>query len=295
MPRRILYITAAVLALFALLFSGFAYLSTHTLHKDIPLTNERELKVDLDAGFGDVTIAKGNPSMVVVADITTEKENDLSDFFDYESREGIGYLSINTNAEVKSHSRHHSLNLDGFHSNSWDMKFSDAIPISFELGLGLGEGNLDLTGLNVKDLNLSAGASSVKLRFDKPNKNVIENMTIESGLSKFEGEGLCNANFNRMKFEGGVGSYTLDFSGELKKEVDVKIEVGLGSLIVYIPEDVGAKIIYEKNWIAHFDLDKDFTEKEENNYYSSNYRTADGKMNIRIEAGLGAVKVRRVR
>jgi hypothetical protein len=295
MQARTLYIAAGALALFALLFSGFAYVSTHAFHKDIPLTTERELKVTLDAGFGDVSISRGKSSVVVDADISTEKDNDLGDYFDYVSREGIGYLTVNTNAEVRSHSHKHSINFDGFHSNTWDMKFTDAIPISFELGLGLGEGDIDLTGLNVKDLKLSAGASSVKLRFDRPNKSVIENMTIESGLSKFEGEGLCNANFNRMKFEGGVGSYTLDFSGELKKEVDVNIEVGLGSLIVYIPEDIGAKIIYEKNWIAHFDLDKDFTEKEEDNYYSSNYRSAEGKMNIRVEAGLGAVKIRRVR
>ncbi len=295
MTLRPVYITLAAVALFALLFSGFAYVSSHFYHKAIPLTNERELKVTLDAGFGDVTISRGKSSTIVDADITTEKENPVSDFFDYTPRGGIGYLSVNTNANEESHSRHHSINFDGFHSNTWDMKFTDAIPISFELGLGLGSGNIDLSGLDVKDLKLSAGASSVQLRFDKPNKSVIENLTIESGLSKFEGKGLCNANFNRLKFEGGVGSYTLDFDGELKREVDVDIEVGLGSLIVYIPENIGAKIIYEKNWIAHFDLDKEFNEAEENNYYSANYRTAEGKMNIRVEAGLGAIKIRRER
>ncbi|MBI2474511.1 MAG: hypothetical protein HYV68_02305 [Candidatus Taylorbacteria bacterium] len=75
----------------------------------------------------------------------------------------------------------------------------------------------------MKDFNLSAGASSVKLRFDEPNTSVIEDMSIEAGLSKFTGEGLGNANFNHFKFEGGVGSYTLDFSGKLDHEVDVDV------------------------------------------------------------------------
>ena len=78
---------------------------------------------------------------------------------------------------------------------------------------------------------------------------------------------------------------------KLTKEVDVDIDVGLGSLTVKIPEEIGARIIYEKSWIAHIDLTRDFTEQQENNYYSSNYRTAAGKMNIKIDAGLGSVNI----
>ncbi|MBI3364446.1 MAG: hypothetical protein HY033_06010, partial [Ignavibacteriae bacterium] len=208
-------------------------------------------------------------------------------------RDEVGYLEVNTSADVRSHAKKHSINFEGFKSNTWEMRFPDGIPISFELGLGLGKGDFDMTGLNVKDLKLSAGASSVSLQFNKPNKNVIEDLTIESGLSKFDGEGLCNANFNHLKFEGGVGSYTLDFSGELKKEVDVDIEVGLGSLVVRVPENIGVKVIYEKSLLAHINLDRSFTEQGENNYFSPNYRSAPGRMNIRIDAGLGSVKVKR--
>ena len=174
------------------------------------------------------------------------------------------------------------------------MHFPEGIPISFELGLGLGRGNFDLTDLNVKDLKLSAGASSVSLKFDRQNKSVIEDLTIESGLSKFEGKGLCNANFNHLSFEGGVGSYALDFSGTLKKEVDVDIEVGLGSLVIYVPEEIGVKIIYEKSLLAHISLDQSLEDRGNNNYFSPNYRTAQGRMNIHIEAGLGSIKVKRI-
>ncbi len=286
----LVYIAAGACAILLFLV-GFRFMSGYSYHKQVPLTSERELKVTLDGGFGDVTISRGSSSVVLDADISNEAEGDGEKCFEYVPRAGIGYLTINTNADLSSHSGRHSFRFSGFHSNSCDLRFTDAVPISFELGFGLGSGNIDLTGLDVKDLRISAGASSVRLRFDKPNKSVIEDLTIESGLSKFEGEGLNNANFNRLKFEGGVGSYKLDFSGELKKEVDAQIEVGFGSLVVDIPETVGAKIMYEKNWFSHVELDHDFSQEEENNYYSSNYRTAAGKMNIRIEAGLGSVVV----
>src|ERR1041384_2025166 len=276
-----------------LLASGFVFLASHHYHKAGPMGSERELKLTLEAGFGNVAIANGGSSAILDADIETGRENSLSDLLDYSVRDRIGYITVNANSDSRSHGHRHSVNFEGFGSENWKMRLTDAVPISFDISLGLGKGEFDFSGMQVKDLKLSAGASSVWMAFDKPNKSVIEDLTIESGLSKFSAEGLCNANFNHMKFEGGVGSYRLDFSGKLTKEVDVDIQVGLGSLTVRIPEDVGARIIYEKSWIAHINLARDFSEQQEDNYYSSNYRTAAGKMNIKIDAGLGSVKIER--
>jgi hypothetical protein len=275
---------------------GFvAYKAVNKYHKAIPLSDERELKVTVEAGYGTVEISKGDASNVLDANIETESEQHLPELINYSKRNGIGYLDVSVNADkqVREENSSHSFTLSGFESNYWNMRFTDAVPISFDVELGLGKGNFDFTGLRVKDLNLSAGASSVYLKFDAPNKNVIEDMTIESGLSKFHGDRLCNANFNHMRFEGGVGSYILDFGGELKKEVDVDIEVGLGSLTIIIPENIGARIIYEKNWISHIELHRSIAEAEENNYYTSNYASAKGKMNMRVEAGFGSVKIKR--
>jgi hypothetical protein len=275
---------------------GFvAYKVLNKYHRNIPLADEKELKVTVEAGYGTVNIARGSASTVLDANIESEGEQNLEDLITYSKRNGIGYLdvSINADKETRGERTSHTFNFNGFESNNWNMRFTDAVPISFDVELGLGKGLIDLTDLRVKDLNLSAGASSVTLNFGTPNKSVIEDLTIESGLSKFQGNSLCNANFNHLKFEGGVGSYVLDFGGELKKEVDVDIEVGLGSLTIVIPEDIGARIIYEKNWISHIDLDHSINEREENNYYTSNYATAKGKMNMRVEAGFGTVKIRR--
>jgi uncharacterized protein DUF2154 len=274
-----------------ILASGFVFFASHHYHKEVPLGDERELKVTLSAGFGNVAIAKGATSAILDAGIETNRETDLGQLIDYSVRDRVGYLSINANNDAKTKSHKHSVNFEGFGSESWNLNLTDAVPISFDISLGLGRGDFDFSGMRVKDLRISAGASSVWMTFERPNKSVIEDLTIESGLSKFSAEGLCNANFNHMKFEGGVGSYVLDFGGKLTKEVDVDIDVGLGSLTVKIPEEIGARIIYEKSWIAHIDLTRDFTEQQENNYYSSNYRTAAGKMNIKIDAGLGSVNI----
>ncbi len=289
------YIPLIIFISIILLTLGFVFKKSEKFRKEIKSTNEQELKVNIQAGFGNIRIERGTPATILQTTVNAELKNDLDRYFDYIIRDKTGYLNINTTETIKKKSKkkEYSFHLSELKDNDWNMEFTDVIPISFDIELGMGRGNLDMTGLIVKDLNLSTGASSVILRFDEPNKTLIENLTIESGLSKFKAYGLGNSNFRHMKFEGGVGSYFLDFSGDLVKEVEVNIEVGLGSITISVPDDVGVKISYEKSFMASIDFPKDIKEKEEDNYYSSNYHQAKGRINMHIEAGLGSVNINR--
>lgn len=291
------YFLYLIIGVAILLAFGSVYRIASTYHKAIAAKDEKSLKVTIDAGFCDVSIGRGTPNRILDADIDADLPESIDRYIDYSDREGVGYLSINTTETVSSHTTdhhgHHSFSFKGFEHNAWDLRFTDAVPISFDMELGMGKGDFDFTGLAVNDLNLSAGASSVSVRFDQPNKTTMNEMTIETGLSKFHGEGLCNARFRRFKFQGGVGSYSLDFSGPLEHDVNIDIEVGLGSITVIIPENAGAKIYYEKSLISHIGLPHDFSEREENTYYSSNYRSSSARMDMHIEAGLGSVTIRR--
>ncbi|MBA4312884.1 MAG: hypothetical protein C0417_09665 [Chlorobiaceae bacterium] len=294
MNSKLLHIAPFLAILVILPALGFIYILGEKFKKEILVTNERELKVDLEAGFGNIRIGKGSADRLFTVDIDADLKKDASEYIDYSNRDETGYLSINTTDAIieKRDKKKHSLHISGFEDNNWLMRFTDAVPISFDIELGMGKGEIDLTGLQVKDLNLSTGASSVLLRFDEKNKTTIDNITIETGLSKFKAYGLSNANFDNLKFEGGVGSYLLDFSGKLQREVDVDIQIGLGSIILIIPDEIGAKVYYEKSWVASIDLPKYYEEKEENTYFSKNYYNAKGRLNFHIEAGLGNVTIK---
>jgi hypothetical protein len=275
--------------------SGFALLLTDFQpFKTIPLGNEKELKATIEGGLADMTIARGTASTILDARMAADDSETPRGTVDYSTRGGVGYVAVDLNPEGwddgkgKKRDRHFNI-----HTSSWKLLYTDAIPISFDIELGLGEADIDMSGLNVKDFDLSTGASSVRLAFNEPNKNSIETMTIEAGLSKFKAMGLGNANFRRLHFEGGVGRYTLDFHGSLQKEVDVDAEVGLGGLTIVIPSNIGARIIYEKNWISDLDIDHEFEEQGDNTYQTSNYTTAPGRINLHVEAGFGSVSIRR--
>lgn len=268
-------------------------------HKEIRKTDEREVRIKLESAFGTVIIGKGVPDKILIFDLKTHNDEKTNVDINYHLKNNVGYLKVSRDNDehhsfsVRSNDDRDGNNFSGFESGSWYLQFTDAVPLSMDLELGVGKGDFDLSGLNVKDFKLSTGASSTTLNFGEPNESVINDFQIESGVSKFVGNNLCNANFRRFSFEGGVGSYYLNFAGELSRQVDVHVKIGLGAVTLDIPKNIGAKVMYNDTWLSSFTIDHDFTEEHKGTYVTPNYDSANGKMDIYVESGLGSVKIRR--
>jgi hypothetical protein len=262
-------------------------------YKEISRTTEKEMKVVLTSTFGSLRIARGESGKMVTVENLRGGEQGFN--IDYAVRNRIGYMDLSLGDDQPSETggKHTGFKLSGLKSGEWALQFSDAVPISFDIQMGVGRGDLNLSGLTVKDLNLSTGASDVCLAFDQPNATPVENISIEAGVSKFEGRNLGNANFRHFRFQGGVGTCRLDFSGELEHEVDVDVQVGMGVMTILIPPQVGARVLYQKNWISRVDCSSDFNSVGESEFVSDNYNSAQGKMNIRVDSGVGSVRVKR--
>ena len=253
-------------------------------------TTEKEVNVVLSSALGTVIISKGEPGKILIAEPSPGEERPPIQL-SYVVRNRIGYLEITLGEESEDENEHgHGWALRG---GEWHLKFCDDIPLSFDIELGLGKGEFDLTGLYVKDFTLTAGASEVTLNFDRKNRSSMEQMSIESGVSKFNARNLGNANFKYFRFEGGVGTYYLDFGGGLSREVDVDVNVGLGVLTLIVPREIGARLSYEKSWMSSLECDKSFDLVESGEYLTDNYHKSAGRMNIRVESGLGSVKIKR--
>lgn len=261
--------------------------------REIGRTTEKEINVVLTSSFGSVAVGRGEKEKMLVAETKNAETKDPMMGVNYNIRNRIGYLDIALGEGCSDENRSKgTFAVNSLRGGTWDLKFSDAVPISFDVELGVGSGDFDLTGLKVKDFNLHTGASDVTLDFDTPNEASIDNITVESGVSKFSGRNLNNANFKHFQFQGGVGSYELDFGGDLRGEVDVDIDLGFGFLTIIVPKSTGARVFYEKNWVSRLDCDRDFGNAAENQYVTDNFYTAGGKMNIRINSGLGSIRIR---
>ena len=273
------------------------------LHREVKRTNEKEVKVKIEASFGSVNIVKGTSDKIVSVLYKKKKnKNKPKLYLNYYLNKNVGNLKLEMHpegAEVKSSNdgdggvNVHLNNFD-FNPDEWYVQLVEGIPLSIDAELGAGKSNFDFSGLIINDLKISTGASSSKLRFDEKNSGEIKTLRIESGVSKFVADNLNNANFQTLEFEGGVGAYVLDFGGELKREVKVDINVGLGAITLLIPKNVGVKIKYEDSWFSNLSLDdEEFVRRKKGIYESTNYLDAEGKMNILIESGLGSIRIKR--
>jgi hypothetical protein len=53
---------------------------------------------------------------------------------------------------------------------------------------------------------------------------------------------LGNANFASLEFDSGAGNYTLDFSGQLRRNASVHIGTGVSNLTLVIPAGIPTQI-----------------------------------------------------
>jgi hypothetical protein len=274
----------------AVCFISAYALALESKHREFSRTKEKELRVILDVSFGSISIKRGEQDKIASVDYSEEEDAKQKLYISYDISNETGTLYIKLkesthfwgdDADRNGHNRHLDITLGG------------TVPISFELELGAGNGDIDLTDLQVKDVKISTGASSVTMKCSKPNSISADDVTIESGVSKFTATNLSNLNFRNLKFSGGVGSYKLDFDGRLRQSTEVQIEVGLGSIDVYVPKNIPAKLVYDDNWLSSFKLDDDFEKTRSGVYETDDFQNASKRLTIRLESGLGSVRVKR--
>ncbi len=125
--------------------------------------------------------------------------------------------------------------------NTWDLQLGD-VPVDLSINAGAYQAELELGGVPLRGLTVHDGASSTEVNFDDLNPEVMETLVYETGASSVKLNGLANANFEEMEFNGGAGSYELDFSGDLQRDASVRIVAGLSSLRVSVPAGTNVRV-----------------------------------------------------
>ncbi len=239
------------------------------------------INVELGAGRFDITgedmddLAKAeviyNPSII---DIRGE----------YKKRAKTGYI------DFESSLRRH-LDLDDS-ENEWMITLSKKYRTELNLEIGASESEIELGGIPLEVLDIDIGAAEGRMTFSEPNPSRMDEFVVNSGAASLVMHDLGNANFRRMKFDGGVGDFELDFSGEYKDKSRAEISVGLGSAKIFIPADLPVRIDAEENFLSKVDFkNADKNLLDDNFYESENYRTSSNGLALDISVGLGSVEI----
>lgn len=123
-----------------------------------------------------------------------------------------------------------------------ELGFSVARPFSLELNAGASENVFDLGGLPLSALVVKTGAGKFDIDFSRPNPSAMSHIELGTGAGSLSAKNLANANFESMRFGGGVAACTLDFGGALLRDARVRIDAGLGSVDLLIPATTAARV-----------------------------------------------------
>jgi hypothetical protein len=252
--------------------------------RKIESSGEKEVRVKIDLGVAVIDLEKNHSGNILDAEMEYDPDQ-IKVKADYHKFNDKGKLLLG------SDNKDNDLDLD-LEDNYWKLEFGDQIPLCFDIEVGACKADFDFTGLTIDDLQMDVGASSVEMEFRKPNSHRISEINLDVGASKLIMNGLGNANFEELIFDGGAGDFTLDFTGDFDHSAEVNIDVGLGSLSILVPKDAGIQIKKESSFLASFSLDEDEFEEVENDLYqNNNFGKTKKELIFNIEVGLGSVKV----
>ncbi len=205
---------------------------TQTENIDVPAPTGDSVSLTLSMGAGTLALSGGGSSLV-------------SGTVDYNVAEWKPVIETNGTAVTVRQGGDTNGNITtwpgGTVVNDWQLQLGDT-PLDLSVHAGAYQGNLKLGGVPLRRLEINDGAATANVRFDEVNPEEMSELVYKTGASTVTLTGLANANFESMSFDGGAGSYTLDFAGELQRDASVKITSGVSTLTLIVPEGTHAII-----------------------------------------------------
>ncbi len=201
---------------------------------------------------------------------------------DYYEKGDKGFLTFESD-------RRSNIKYDG-DDNRWEIVLSKKYESSLNLDIGACDAKIDFGGLPLKKLTINMGAASGLIEFSKPNPIRLEEFKMDAGVSSLNMASIGNANFSRFDFNGGLGSFELDFRGEYKGESEIFIEIGLGSAEIILPADVPVRVESDgDNWLSSVDFHGDIPLNIDDDVFESEgFEDAKTRIVLHLQVGLGS-------
>lgn len=249
-----------------------------TVQSSRQLWDRSAMDVNIRYGAGELTIGAAAPSMLYEMEMRYDED------------------SFRPLTEFDADARTLRLGTEGVHRGGIDMEegsraeilLSREIPLDVDLEFGAGEAEIELGGMRIERLEISTGASETTIRFSRPNPIVAERVSIEAGAAELDVIGLGNARARDIRFQGGVGSTTLDFTGNWTGNATASVQIGIGEVRLRFPRGLGVEL-RKSSFLTSFDSEG--LTKRGNSYFSADWDTATHRITIDVNAAFGSIEV----
>jgi hypothetical protein len=178
----------------------------------------------------------------------------------------------------------------------WKMYLTDNKPYFLEFIYGVGNANIDLSGLAVKNLKISTGSADVNVGYYSALENQID---MDSFFVKVDlgSVNVKNLNLSRTRFvmaDVGFGNMTLDFSNKPLVGSKIKGSVGAGNLTIILPKnDTPILVKIQDSWLCSVKVPSSLKKVAENTFANAAYsKNAKNSLVFDLDVSMGNIVFR---
>ena len=202
--------------------------ANHT-QQTIDLQGAKSVAAALHMGAGQLNVGGGSGHLLNAAFHFDRKWDNPT--VDYHVSDGKGNLDVNQDSDHVNF---------GPSDNTWDLNFTDEVPLDLRVDMGAGQGNLKLRGMDVSEVELHMGAGQVVMDLTGPRKSDL-NVSVKGGVGQVTirlpkdvgvtahaagGIGTVRA----AGLHKNDGEYTNDVYGKTAHKIIVDVQGGIGEI-----------------------------------------------------------------
>lgn len=174
----------------------------------------------------------------------------------------------------------------------WDIGLSPRLPLDLEVNGGSGRLDLDLSELQLTELNLDVGSGSVEADLPAVEEHYEAQVDGGSGSCTLR---LADGADAGLKIDGGSGSFTIEIGDEA--HVTLRLDGGSGGFSIDVPDGAAVRVDVRDHGSGHVRVPSRLEhtrrgDDDEGTWESEGFGTADNRVEIIIEdLGSGNVDV----
>ena len=175
----------------------------------------------------------------------------------------------------------------------WKMYLTDAKPYFLELNYGVGNANIDLSGLAIKKLKINTGSADVNVGYYSKLENQIDMDTFYVRVD-LGSVNVKNLNMSRTKFmmaDVGFGNMTLDFRNKPLVSNKIKGSVGAGNLTILLPNsETPVMVKIKDSWLCSVKMPHNFKKISANVFANAAYtKEAKNSLTFDLDVSMGNI------
>ncbi len=175
----------------------------------------------------------------------------------------------------------------------WKVYLTEETPYSLNLDYGLGNANIDLSGLAIEKLKIVTGNADVNISYSSgiENKTTMDTFFIKVDMGTVTAKQINLARSKVVLADVGFGNMFLDFSNKPTAANHIIGSVGAGNLVIQLPdEDTPVMVHINDSWLCSINLSKSLKKIGDNKYANAAYtKNPKGALTFDLDVSMGKI------